>query len=78
MLHVMDDNAFRKFVEDATEQTMPYTSWDYWNDTLFLNGCTAREVAKLQTVFEYAGIGVIVTPYNASFANDADYAIDFV
>ena len=42
------------------------------NGTLFVQGCTAREATKLQTVFENNGVGVIVTP------STTEYSFDFV
>lgn len=44
---------------------------EMYNGTLFVKGCTAREAAKLQTVFEKFGVGVVVTP-------GIEYSFDFV
>ena len=71
MLNVMDDTAFEQYAYDVAKQASPYAEIEYFNGTLYVKGCTAREASKMQTAFEYGGVGVIVTP-------GTEYSFDFV
>lgn len=71
MLNVMDNATFGDYAMNVAKQAAPYAASDYYNGTLFVTGCTPREASKIQTAFEYNGVGVIVTP-------GTEYSFDFV
>jgi hypothetical protein len=58
-------------IDSANKVCISADDVEMYNGTLFVTGCTAREAAKLQTVFEKSGVGVIVTP-------GTEYSFDFV
>jgi O-glycosyl hydrolase len=71
MLNVMDNLCFEQYVYDVAKQASPLAQIEYFNGTLFVTGCTAREASKMQTAFECSGVGVVVTP-------GTEYSFDFV
>ena len=45
---------------------------EFFNNTLFIAGCTPREASRMQDAFECEGVGVVVTP------GEYEYSFDFV
>lgn len=66
----MNDN-FDTYAVKVAKQLAPTATAEMFNGTLFVEGCTASEASKMQTMFGKLGLGVIVTPGNT-------YAFDFV
>ena len=58
-------------IDSANKVCISADDVEMYNGTLFVTGCTAREAAKLQTVFSNSGVGVVVTP-------GTEYSFDFV
>jgi hypothetical protein len=71
MLNVMDETSFEQYAYNVAKQAAPYAEIEYFNGTLYVTGCTAREASKMQTAFSCSGVGVIVTP-------GTEYSFDFV
>lgn len=69
--YTMDSTQFAIYAQEVAKQSAPMSSAEYFNGTLFVTGCTPREASKIQTAFEYIGVGVIVTP-------GAEYSFDFI
>jgi hypothetical protein len=58
--------------DTATTVCVEADAVEMFNGTLFVTGCTAREAAKLQTVFHNHGVSVVVTP------STTEYSFDFI
>ena len=71
MVNVMDDATFGDYAMTVAKQAAPLAEIEYFNGTLYVTGCTAREAAKMQTAFSCNGVGVVVTP-------GTEYSFDFV
>jgi hypothetical protein len=68
---MFDTETFHKYVLIIAQRSAPYASSEYYNGTLFVAGCNAREASKIQTEFECVGLGVVVTPGD-------EYSFDFI
>lgn len=69
--YTMNSEQFGIYALEVAKQSAPMASAEYFNGTLFVAGCTPREASKIQTAFEFKGVGVCVTP-------GSEYSFDFV